>query len=88
MDEATAAEVADELQGLGRLVADGMQPDCVADLVLTGMVEGRRYIYTDPEHTAAALADRVEQLELGGLPEGFQRRMERVVQEGLHGKPE
>ena len=83
MDAATAAEVAEELQGLGKLVAEGMAPDDVATRVLDGLVEGRRYIYTDEGHTEVALADRAEQLRAGGLPEGFVRRMERVVREGL-----
>ncbi len=60
-----------------------MAPDGVAALVLAGLAEGRRYIYTDEGHAAAALADRVEQLQAGGLPDGFQRRMEGVVEEGL-----
>ena len=83
MDEATAAEMAAELQGLGKLVAGGMAPDDVAMRVLDGLVEGRKYIFTDEGHTEAALADRVEQLRAGGLPEGFARRMERVVTEAL-----
>ena len=83
MDEATAAEVAEELQGLGRLISGGLSAEAVAELVLTGLVEGRKYIYTDANHTEAALADRVEQLKAGGLPKGFTRRMEAVVERSL-----
>ena len=49
--------------------------------LLAGLVEGRKYIYTNVAHTAAALADRFEQLEAGGLSTNFTRRMEAVVQE-------
>jgi hypothetical protein len=74
--------VAEVLQGLGKLVAEGMAPD-VAMRVLNSLVEGCKYINTDEWHTEAALADRAEQLRAGGLPEGFMCRMERVMREGL-----
>ena len=82
----TAAEkgqIDADLGGLAALISAGMEPPEVAERTLRGLVEGKRYIYTDDGHTAAALQDRVRQLQAGGLPGGFQRQMEMVVENAL-----
>ncbi len=85
LDKNTVAEITAELQGLSRLIERGMAPDEVAELTLSGLAAGRRYIYTDATHTEAAINDRVEQLRAGGLPHDFERRMEHVVETALGG---
>ena len=68
-----------ELSQLPLLISNGTSPDAVADLVFDGLREGRKYIYTDEEHTVCAIDDRVDQLKSGGLTVNFKRRMEAVV---------
>ena len=88
-DERTPeGEDLDDLQDLfarlPALIANGMSPHDVASATFDGIREGRRYIYTDHDHTLAAIEDRVDQLRAGGLPaESFKRRMEWVVDSEL-----
>jgi len=83
LDRDTLKKVQQELEGLPRLIAGGMEPSEVAAIVFDGLQQGRRYIYTDEAHMLAALEDRVEQLKAGGLPPDFKRRMELVVDQEL-----
>lgn len=83
LTEAESQEIKTELAGLAALVSAGMEPSDVAELTLRGLVEGKRYIYTNQEHTDAALKDRTTQLYAGGLPKEFKRQMEAVVEQAL-----
>lgn len=83
VDAAVMAQIESELAELPKLIAGGTPPEKVAEIVFDGLREGRRYIYTDMEHTLCAIDDRVEQLKAGGLTSSFKRRMEAVVKSEL-----
>lgn len=78
-DASRIEKVQEDLKGLAKLVSGGMSPAQVSDIVFEGMAEGKRYMFTDMAHTEASIEDRVEQMRAGGLPKGFQRRMEQVI---------